>query len=71
MADVVIDGVNGLLTSTKVDEISAAILKLAQDPKLRREMGIAGQNLARSRFSTQAMISAHQEIYSQLVLRNN
>jgi glycosyltransferase involved in cell wall biosynthesis len=71
MADVVIDGVNGLLTSTKVDEIGAAILKLAQDPRLRREMGTAGQNLARSRFSTQAMISAHQEIYSQLVLRNN
>jgi glycosyltransferase involved in cell wall biosynthesis len=71
MADVVIDGVNGLLTSTKVVEIGTAILKLAQNPKLRREMGTAGQNLARSRFSTQAMISAHQEIYSQLVLRNN
>jgi glycosyltransferase involved in cell wall biosynthesis len=71
MADVVIDGVNGLLTSSKVDEIGAALLKLAQDPKLRQEMGTAGQNLARSRFSTQAMISAHQEIYSQLVLRNN
>ena len=71
MADVVIDGVNGFLTSTKVDEISAALLRLAQDPKLRREMGNVGQNLARSRFSTQAMISAHQDIYSQLVLRNN
>ena len=71
MADVVIHGVNGFLTSTKVEEISAALLMLTKSPELRQEMGTAGRNLARSRFSTQAMISAHQEIYSQLVLRNN
>lgn len=71
MADVVIDGVNGFLTSTKVDEIGAALLMLAQRPELRLEMGAAGQNRARSRFSTQAMILAHQEIYLQIVLRNN
>jgi glycosyltransferase involved in cell wall biosynthesis len=71
MADVVIDGVNGYLTSTKVDEIGSALLMLAQRPELRQEMGTSGRNLARIRFSTQTMISAHQEIYSQLVLRNN
>jgi glycosyltransferase involved in cell wall biosynthesis len=71
MSDVVIDGVNGFLTSTKVDEIGAALLMLAQRPELRLEMGAAGRSRARSRFSTQAMISAHQDIYSQLGLRNN
>ena len=71
MADVVIDGVNGILTSTKIEEIAAALIRLAQQPKLREEMGIAGQNLARSRFSTQAMVCAHQEIYSQLMHRDN
>lgn len=71
MADVVIDGVNGILTSTKVEEIAAALIRLAEQPKLREEMGIAGQNLARSRFSAQAMVSAHQEIYSQLILKDN
>ena len=71
MSDVVIDGVNGFLTSTKVDEIGGALLMLAHRPELRREMGAAGRNLARSRFSTQAMISAHQNVYSQLVLRDN
>jgi glycosyltransferase involved in cell wall biosynthesis len=71
MADVVIDGVNGILTSTKIGEIAAALVRLAEQPELRQEMGIAGQNLARRRFSTQAMISAHQDIYSQLMLRNN
>ena len=71
MADVVIDGVNGILTSTKIEEIAAALIRLAEQPKLREEMGIAGQNLARSRFSAQAMVSAHQEIYSQLMLRDN
>jgi len=71
MADVVIDGVNGILTSTKIEEIAAAVMTLAEQPKLREEMGTAGQDLARSRFSTQAMISAHQDIYSQLMLRDN
>ena len=71
MADVVIDGVNGILTSTKIEEIAAALIRLAEQPELRKEMGIAGQDLARSRFSTQAMISAHQDVYSQLMLRDN
>lgn len=71
MADVVIDGVNGYLSSTKVDDIGAALLILAQRPELRQEMGTAGRHFARSRFSTQAMISAHQDIYSQLVPRIN
>ena len=71
MADVVIDGVNGILTSTKIEEIEAAVIRLAEQPKLRKEMGAAGQDLARSRFSSQAMISAHQDLYSQLMLRDN
>ena len=71
MADVVINGVNGILTSTKIEEIAAAVVTLAEQPKLRKEMGAAGQDLARSRFSSQAMISAHQDVYSQLMLRDN
>lgn len=71
MADVVIDGVNGILTSTKIEEIAAALIRLVEQPKLREEMGAAGQDLARSRFSTQAMISTHQYVYSQLMLWDN
>lgn len=71
MADVVLDGVNGFLTSTKIADISTAVFKLVGDPVLRAEMGNAGQNLARKKFSTQAMTSAHQNIYSQLMHRVN
>ena len=71
IADVVLDGVNGFLTSINIDDIATAVFKLADNPGLRQEMGAAGRNLARSRFSTQAMISAHQDVYSQLVLRDN
>lgn len=71
MADVVLDGVNGFLTSTKIADISTAVFKLAGDPLLRAEMGNAGQNLARKKFSTQVMTSAHQNIYSQLMHRVN
>ena len=67
MADVVIDGVNGQLTTTNIDDIAEVIFKLADAPDLRKKMGVAGQALAREKFSTQSMITAHQVIYSQLM----
>ncbi len=67
MADVVFDGVNGFLTSTKIDDIAKAVFKLADDPGLRKEMGSIGQKLAQEKFSTRAMISAHEAIYSHLI----
>lgn len=67
MSDVVIDGVNGLLVSTDVNEIADAVLRLANDPNLREAMGHAGQLLAREKFSTSAMVKAHEEIYSQIM----
>jgi len=71
MADVVIDGINGFLTSKKIDDIASALLKLIEEPELRRKMGTVGKGLARMNFSTQAMIAVHQDVYSQLMLRDN
>lgn len=69
--DVVVNGVNGILTSTKIEEIASAVLKLAEEPELRKKMGKEGRRLARDKFSTQAMILAHQEIYSHIMRNKN
>lgn len=71
MVDVVIDDVNGYLVETNTDEIIQKVLSLAKDTNLRQKMGANGRELAVEHFSVQAMISKHEEIYSQLMSRNN
>ena len=69
MSDVVKDGVNGYLVQTNVIDITEKVLLLANDANLREQMGSKGRELAIERFSVRAMISKHEEIYSQLMGR--
>lgn len=71
MSDVVIDGVNGYLVETNMDDILEKTLLIAKNPTLRNQMGIKGRSLAFQHFSVEAMISKHEEIYSQLVGRSS
>jgi glycosyltransferase involved in cell wall biosynthesis len=71
MSDVVIDGVNGYLVETNMNEIIEKTLLMAKNPSLRDQMGRNGRNLATEHFSVKAMISIHEEIYSQLMGRSN
>ncbi len=70
MADVVINEENGFLVGLKIDEIAEKVLLLAKNDTLRLQMGIKGKTLALERFSVEAMISTHQEIYSKLMGSN-
>ena len=49
-----------------VTQISEAILKLADDPELRRRMGEAGYRRLISRFQLEDMIDAYDSIYGSL-----
>jgi glycosyltransferase involved in cell wall biosynthesis len=71
MSDVVINEVNGYLVETNLDDILKKTLLMAKNPGLRDQMGIKGRSLAIEQFSVEAMISKHEEIYSQLVGRSN
>jgi glycosyltransferase involved in cell wall biosynthesis len=71
MADVVIDQVNGFLVETNTGDIIEKVLSIAIDANLRQQMGIKGKELAIEHFSVAAMISKHEEIYSQLMGRPN
>jgi len=71
MSDVVIDGVNGYLVETKMNDILEKTLLMAKSPSLRDQLGDNGRTLALEHFSLKAMISKHEEIYSQLMGRSN
>jgi glycosyltransferase involved in cell wall biosynthesis len=67
MSDVVINEVNGFLVGLSAEEIAQRVILLASDPVLRHELGLKGKALASERFSVQAMITKHEEIYSKLM----
>jgi len=69
MADVITNEENGFLVEQIVDEIAEKILLLARNESLRLQLGLKGKDFATKRFSVEAMISSHQEIYSQLMGR--
>ena len=67
MADVITNKENGFLVEQIVDEIAEKTLLLARNEALRIQLGLNGKDLATKHFSIEAMISSHQEIYSQLM----
>jgi glycosyltransferase involved in cell wall biosynthesis len=71
MSDVVINEVNGYLVETNIDDITEKVLLIAKDANQRELMGGKGRELAIKHFSVAAMISKHEEIYSQLMNRLN
>ena len=67
MSDVVENGKNGFLVNPIIDEIASKVKVLSQSPELRKSLGAMGKELARQKFSVEAMVKRHQEIYSQTI----
>jgi glycosyltransferase involved in cell wall biosynthesis len=67
MGDVVENGINGFLVDPTIDAIAAKIIVLTASVELRKKLGDRGRELARQKFSVEAMINRHQEIYSQAI----
>jgi glycosyltransferase involved in cell wall biosynthesis len=70
MADVVKNDLNGFLVGLSTGEIAQKVISLAKNEALRRDLGLRGKTLASERFSVEAMISKHEEIYSKLMGSN-
>jgi glycosyltransferase involved in cell wall biosynthesis len=61
------DGRAGLLVDVRSpEEVSAAMIKLAGDPELRRGLSQKAQDLVRKRFHIAAVTDAYQSVYAQL-----
>jgi glycosyltransferase involved in cell wall biosynthesis len=62
------DGVNGLIVPADDEaKLSEAIAHLISNPAEAKAMGAAGQAIAASRFTTEAMMNQIAEIYARLL----
>ena len=63
--DIVVPGETGFLAETRADWV-AALTRLAQDPALRRRMGMAGRRRAERHYSSQAMAPEFIDLLSNV-----
>ena len=69
---VVENGQNGILVGVRnVAELERALIKLIDDPRLRREMGIAGYQKAQREFDEQKVCKIVLDTYKQLLETKN
>jgi phosphatidylinositol alpha-1,6-mannosyltransferase len=62
------DGVTGLLVSpNNPEELATAIIRLVNDSPLRRQMGRAGQLVARQKYSWTALATEVADVYQQFI----
>ena len=68
--EIVVHGVTGLLSDVgDIDGLAANIMRLIEDPELRRKMGAAGRRRALEHFSPAAMARPVEALYRQLARR--
>lgn len=70
MREVIVDGVTGFLVHPgDVDVLAARINELLADPGLRNQMGAAGYNMVRERFTITSRMNNYRELYEELCQR--
>jgi glycosyltransferase involved in cell wall biosynthesis len=68
--EVVIDGETGyLLPAQSIDDLVAAVSRLAADPALRARMGATGRRLFADQFRHERMVDDLQRLYERLLAR--
>jgi len=67
VAEVVDDGVTGLLCDTDPKEVANSICALLTDATRRRSMGVAARERARRLYSVDRLIADHDALYRELV----
>jgi glycosyltransferase involved in cell wall biosynthesis len=65
--DVAIDGENGFVTGFNSQELADAVLKLAENPSLRKEFGEAGRTRSETLFSIERMVGDHEKLYKEVL----
>jgi glycosyltransferase involved in cell wall biosynthesis len=65
-AEVVLNGVTGLVTSTTVDDLAAAVESLLVDAGLRAKLGRAAALRARRQFSPERLIDDTEALYEEI-----
>lgn len=70
VSDLIKNGENGfVVNSFNPEDFSPVILKLLDNPKLRRKIGNAGQSFIKEKFSAKRLISDLDQLYRQLLIK--
>jgi glycosyltransferase involved in cell wall biosynthesis len=69
--DIVVDGETGILTEVNSCDLIHAIDGLLSNPEKMASFGQRGKERAQALFSLQGMIIAHENLYSQLIKKEN
>jgi len=67
VAEVVLEGVTGIITSLDVQEIADALEKLANSPDLRARMGASAQEFTLANFGVKRLVNNHEVLYKKLI----
>jgi glycosyltransferase involved in cell wall biosynthesis len=67
VSEVVLDGVTGIITTLKTQEIADALEKLANNKALREQLGRAAQEFTLANFGVQRLVHDHEELYKKLL----
>jgi glycosyltransferase involved in cell wall biosynthesis len=66
--EVIEHGSTGLLVGpSSPAELAAALRRLARDPDLRRQLGMAGQEVVKERFGAARMVRKVEEVYMEVI----
>jgi glycosyltransferase involved in cell wall biosynthesis len=65
VSDIVINGTTGLLTEVSSRGLIEGVSALLDDPALRQQFGVAGEERAQKFFSSCSMVEHHEKLYSQ------
>jgi glycosyltransferase involved in cell wall biosynthesis len=72
VASIVSDGVDGILMAPGDSaSLSTALLRLLRSPDLRRDMGQAGQQKVRERYTWETVASRWRDVYEQALTRHS
>ena len=69
--EVVLDGRTGIITSSDVEEISDALLRLAHNPDLRAQMGAAAREFTLANFGVARLVRDHEHLYKKLMKKKD
>ena len=63
IADIVIDGESGFLTSVDAAEMAESLTRLVNDKALREKLGVSGRDRAEKFFSLEKSLADHMKLY--------
>jgi glycosyltransferase involved in cell wall biosynthesis len=67
VAEIVLDGITGIVTDLDVHKMADAIEKLWRDPDLRIKMGVSARKFTAANFGVERLVSDHENLYKDLL----